>query len=376
MENEERKSLQKSNLKNSCSRASIYIHIPFCTKKCPYCHFFVLPNKAPLKKQLLEGLLLEWEQKRSLITEPVTSIYFGGGTPSLHPEAIEALLERIPHTTDCEITVEYNPENIEPIAGINRISLGVQSFDDGSLSVLGRTHTATQAKQATQQAARLVSNITIDLMYDLPHQTLSSWKQTLSHLDDLPITHLSLYNLTIEPHTPFSKHDMGRFAPPDETSLEMLEVACEHLKKIGLHRYEISAFAKPGYEAVHNTGYWEGRPFLGLGPSAFSHWEGRRFRNHCHLGRYLAALKEGKSPIDFEETLPYPNNLHELLAVRLRLLKGVDIAAFEQAHGQLPQSTHDQINTLIQTGHLTQGKTCSLTEKGRLFYDSVATALI
>lgn len=366
------------------SPISLYFHIPFCTRKCPYCHFYVIPNHPDHRAALLEGLLLEWKRVRPYLeNHQVVSIYFGGGTPSLFGhEPIATLLDTIERESSlapqCEITLEANPEDIDlPFmqgyqrAGINRVSIGVQSLVDPSLQLLERTHSAKKALEAigsTYEAG--IENITIDLMYELPDQTVASFQETLDQIASLPISHLSLYNLTIEPHTPFSKRKLN--LPSNEEGLLMLNAAKEHLEAIGLNRYEISAFAKPGYESVHNTGYWTARPFFGLGPSAFSYFEGSRFRNVAHLSRYLKALKGGKKAIDFSETLPYPKNILELLMVELRLLRGVEIGKFD-----LPETTHKTLKNLEDEGYLLrEGQTLKLSEKGLLFYDTVASEFV
>ncbi len=368
---------------------SLYFHIPFCKKKCPYCHFYVLPDNLELKEMLLAALILEWKRERPRLEgKKIVSIYFGGGTPSLFgAEAIGTILNLIDRDAGCEITLEANPEDVtqEKIqkmrdVGINRVSMGVQSLDDSSLQILGREHSAKTALAAIDAIQRAgIENLSIDLMYDLPEQSFSSWKRTIERVEELPITHLSLYNLTIEPETLFFKRKKSLLPllPTPTESLKMLTHAVEQLERWGFKRYEISAFAKEGYASRHNSGYWTARPFLGFGPSAFSFWEGKRFRNIAHLKRYSTALEQNKPTYDFEEKLPYPDNLHELLAVELRLLAGVNLATFQARHGPLPSSTHSSLETLKQKGWLEQhSHQLKLTEEGLLFYDSVATAII
>ncbi|MCX6990924.1 MAG: radical SAM family heme chaperone HemW [Chlamydiae bacterium] len=374
--------------------ASLYFHIPFCTKKCPYCHFFVVPDREDHKEQFMIALEREWNLvHKSLMGFDVVSIYFGGGTPSLlGPERIQTILEWIeksglPIAADCEITLEVNPENVTPSlmkdfrkAGINRVSLGLQSLDDTLLNILGRTHTASksvQAVQATYDAG--ITNISVDLMFELPHQDVRAWESTLAQVQTLPITHLSLYNLVIEPNTPFhkKKKEISLHLPSQEICSQMLDMAVTMLESFGLKRYEISAFAKEGYESRHNTGYWRARPFLGLGPSAFSYFEGKRFQNIANLSKYCTLLEKGILPKDFEEELPYPQNLKELLAVELRLLQGVDLVEFEGRHAKLPQEMKDSITQLIEKGWLERdGDRIKLTSQGLLFYDSVAEEII
>jgi oxygen-independent coproporphyrinogen-3 oxidase len=375
--------------------ASLYFHIPFCSKKCPYCHFFVLPNEQRYKDPFFEALQREWHLVApKLQDKKLVSIYFGGGTPTkLSPASYAQLLASIENSglvisSDCEITLEANPEDVSlslmqgyKAAGINRISLGVQSLLDEELSLLGRTHgaqTAMDAIWATHAAG--LTNISIDLLFDLPHQNLERFERTLHSLRSLPVTHLSLYNLTLEPHTLFFKHRERLLPtlPSDAASLALLQAALEAFASLGFHRYEISAFARPGFESRHNSGYWTARPFLGLGPSAFSYWEGARFSNTTRFNHYLDALKRGALPVAFEERLPFPQSLQELLAVRLRLTEGVHLPSFTASHGDLPPSLEPVLEKLLSAGllHKTQGGYLSLTAQGQLFYDTVASELM
>ncbi len=368
------------------SQASLYFHIPFCTKKCPYCHFYVVPNKPSFHKVLEEGLAIEWETKLPLLKDKeIVSIYFGGGTPTLFaPEGILAILQKIRQSglklsPLCEITIEANPEEgsqklFESLLnlGIHRLSLGVQSLDDRSLQTLERIHTSQKAKNAIFMASQAgFKNISIDLMYDLPSQTEGSWLYTLSQLKELQVEHLSLYNLTIEPHTSFYKKRSQLALPNPETSLHFLEKAIERIEDIGLKRYEISAFAKPGFESKHNLGYWTGRPFLGFGPSACSFWEGKRFRNTANLQRYTRALIQGTSFLDLEEKLPFPQNVKELLAIQLRILEGVEIDPTWPDEIFVSIEKLKKQNLLIATESKIQ-----LSKKGLLFHDTVAELLI
>lgn len=318
--------------------------------------------------------------------KPLASLYFGGGTPFLlGPERIAEIVswEKSPIE---EITLEANPEGITPAlmraykdAGINRVSIGLQTLDDALLKGLGRSHTAKNAIEAVEiTAASGISNISIDLMYDIPYQTLASWQQTLERLRELPIAHLSLYNLTFEPHTVFFKK-RGQLLPsvPDpEASLQMYLRAVDTLEAIGLKQYEISAFARSGCHSRHNVGYWTARPFLGFGPSAFSYWKGRRFRNVANLKSYCQALEGGHSPADFSEELDPSAKYRELLAVQLRLVEGVDLMAFGALHGPIDPALEKTLEHLASQGFLETGEQLRLTPRGRLFYDTVATEIV
>ncbi|MBS4168296.1 radical SAM family heme chaperone HemW [Parachlamydia sp. AcF125] len=372
---------------------SLYFHIPFCSQKCDYCHFYVLPDKDLFKQQLMEGLELEWKKILPLLSDAhLVSIYFGGGTPSLlGVESLAKILSWIEKegllNPEAEITLEANPENVNlPLmkgyarAGINRLSLGIQTFDPELLKILRRTHTTEKALRAVEEVSEAgIKNISVDLMYDIPYQTFDQWAQTLQQAVQLPITHLSFYNLTIEPHTSFYKRraQLRKALPDPETSLAMLTHGIEYLSSHGLQRYEISAFARQSCYSRHNLGYWTARPFLGLGPSAFSYWEKERFRNIAHLGKYLEYLRKNESPIDFREKLKYQEHLQELLAVELRLMKGVNLAEFQSRHGNITHVMLETLQDLVESELLQKhGDIFTLTEKGKNFYDTVASELV
>ncbi|KAF3362081.1 Oxygen-independent coproporphyrinogen-III oxidase-like protein YqeR [Chlamydiales bacterium STE3] len=367
--------------------ASLYFHIPFCSKKCSYCHFYVLPERDADKTLLMQGFKAEWLKALPLLTPyKIVSIYFGGGTPSLlGAHYIEEILTRIQPEVETEITLEANPENCSETiirdykeAGINRLSIGAQAFDDPMLISLGRTHNKNRIESAVLEAFKVgIKNISIDLMYDLPQQTLEQWRHTLKKATSLPISHLSLYNLTVEPHTAFYKKRKSLIFPDPKTSLAMYLTATEELEKNGLKQYEISAFAKEGKQSRHNLGYWTARPFLGFGPSAFSYWEGKRFRNIAHLRKYHQLLEADQSPVDFEERLDYHAAQRELLAVRIRLLEGVNLEKFEKQHGKLEKEILNTLHDLVNKGWLAfDGSTIKLTAQGILFYDSLASEII
>ena len=354
-------------------------------KKCPHCHFYILADKGPFRKTFEEAILLEIERILPLLKEyTIVSIYLGGGTPSLlGPSGIYSLLEKLPILPSQEITLEANPENVTKeqmkqmrAIGINRISLGVQTLDNALLHRIGRGHTADEAISAIENTYEAgIDNISIDLMYDLPNQTVKSWTETLDQVKNLPITHLSLYNLTIEPQTLFykNKKKLTPQLPSPEKSLAMLFAATERLPAFGLKRYEISAFGRP---SRHNTGYWTARPFLGLGPSAFSFWQGKRLRNYCDLKAYSKALKAGTSAIDFIDELSLLERQAELLAIHLRMIDGVNLTAFEELHGTLFPSLAEALNEAITKEWVCPPPQLQLTPKGLLFYDSVAELLI
>jgi len=355
---------------------SLYFHFPFCIKKCPYCHFYVVPSKN--HDFFLKALLKEWEIRfHEIEGREIVSVYFGGGTPILFIKGIQAILKRIQAR---EITVETNPENVTSDQmkrlqdlGVNRISIGVQSLSNFLLKHLGRSHTAQQATDAIEIAHEVgIKNISIDLMYEIPYQTFDIWEETVKKVCRLPIMHLSLYNLTFEPHTVFKKKErkLKPHLPKEEIARAMLDTAVESFEQAGLKRYEISAFARNDQFSIHNVGYWTDRPFIGFGPSAFSYFKGKRFRNVCNMNHYIKKLNAGVFPVDFEEKLSPIRSLHETLAVGLRLIDGISFS-------NLPLSTQEILEKLskekwifYKNGH------AKLTEKGRLFYDTVAEKII
>ncbi len=372
---------------------SLYIHIPFCKKKCPYCHFYSIKNTKEIIDQFISSLLLELEKNKDVIkNKNVVSIYFGGGTPSLlETKYFEKILSWINKSfqiaKDCEITIEANPCDISYrkmkellLIGINRVSIGVQSFDNNLLKVLNRTHTSKQAIDAilhTYDAG--INNISIDLMYDIFNQDIKSWENTLKELKSLPLTHISLYNLTIEENTYFGrkKEKFIPLMPKNELSLELLQTALFELKKMQFDRYEISAFAKDNKISIHNVGYWIGRAFLGFGPSAFSYFNNKRYQNICNVNKYINNLQNNASIVAFEETLQYPENIKELFVINLRLKNGVDIKTFEKSFYKLPHETKNEIACLQNQGFIDiKGNIIKLTDKGFLFYDTVAESLI
>lgn len=341
----------------------------------------------------MKGLLIEWTRWLPILSQAkVVSIYFGGGTPALLGaisigEILSWIYKGAFVSEKAEITLETNPENVTlenmksyAEIGINRISIGVQTLDDQILKLLNRIHHPLKAIEAiTTTAEAGIHNISIDLMYDLPGQTLTIWENTLQQIKTLPISHLSLYNLTIEPHTLFFKTQgkIRQMLPNEKESLQMYEMAVNKLEKMGLHQYEISAFAKSHQKSFHNSGYWTGRPFLGFGPSAFSYLNGKRFRNIANLNRYTDALEKGDSPVDFEEKLSHEAHLRELLAINLRLIEGVDLCCFQEQHGQLDTRTMTVISQLQSLNFLEfRNSRLKLSKRGILFYDTVATEII
>jgi len=365
---------------------SLYFHVPFCKKKCPYCHFYSIFYKEELEKLYLDAIKEHLNIYQNFIKKNnLISIYFGGGTPSLLKiKTLEEILTFFNISKNTEITIEINPEDISndkikayKSLNINRASIGVQSFNDSLLKILNRRHIAQKAKDVINSFYKNgIENISIDLMYDIMKQDLSSWKKNLNEIKNLPITHISLYNLTFEKNTLFykNKEKLLNLLPKEKESLALLEYAVSELEKLNFNRYEISAFAKKGHQSIHNRGYWIGREFLGLGPSAFSYLNKKRFQNIKNLKIYAISLKKNLPFIGFEEKLKYPQNIKELLAVNLRLLEGINIEEFQNKFGEIPSST---IKILKNSNFVNfENNKVKLNKKGLLFYDTLASEII
>lgn len=373
------------------SELSIYIHVPFCKKKCPYCHFASVLDTPHGRAEYVEALLCEVDISATHLGDrTIRSVYFGGGTPFLiGPDALSTILQKIgPFThTEVEITIEANPDCIEKdslegyrAVGVNRLSIGAQSFNDEELQRLCRPHTSRDNIAAVEKAIETgFSNISLDLMYDLPHQTLPHFEHSLHTACRLPITHLSLYNLTIEPNTAWfrKKESLQKQMPTSDESAAMYSAAMDIARSYGFMQYEISAFAKNGFHSIHNSGYWQGREFIGFGPSAFSFIGGIRFSNTSDVSAYVDAIRKGLSPIDFKDSLSPKERLREMAAVGLRMNEGIDISLLERRYGSTDEPLRDKLNSLANEELLVfNSGRYALTERGRMVYDSIAVELI
>ena len=323
------------------SPTGLYIHVPFCEKRCVYCSFYSTVHGKEERDAFVRTLAKELAFRHN--DAPISTLYFGGGTPSqLDDEKMEAVFSAIhrhcvlsPHA---EITFEANPDDISQQKvvhlrqlGVNRISLGVQSFDDRRLSFLNRRHTAQQALDAIDiLRTKGIENISIDLIFGLPGQQLTDWNKELAQAFELPITHLSAYSLMYEKGTPlYYARERGAVKECDEeTSLSMFQMLCTSAQCAGFEQYEISNFARPGYRSRHNSSYWHGIPYLGLGPGAHS-YDGKNCRrvNDYSLRRYMEA-ERAKTFADVPHTLEKLSAdecYDELICTRLRTCEGLSL---------------------------------------------------
>ena len=330
----------------------LYAHIPYCVKKCAYCDFVSAANAAAAEMEdyaaaLRVEILREAPPLRALWGD-VTTVYLGGGTPTALPAALLTQILNTIHDAagePLECTVEVNPGTVDEeylvqlrAAGANRLSLGVQSFDDRLLRVIGRIHTAEEARAAVRAArAAGFTNISLDLMYALPTQTLADLKQSVNEALALAPEHISVYGLIVEEGTPFAAAEAaGRLALPDEDAAEeMYDYLMAELPARGYRRYEISNFARAGYESRHNLGYWRNIPYLGVGAAAHGYVDGVRWGNETDTRAYIRAIRAGASvrtPEDAERTAV--NAMEEYAFLALRTAEGIDAADFHRCWGR------------------------------------------
>jgi oxygen-independent coproporphyrinogen-3 oxidase len=337
--------------KGTSRDVGIYIHIPYCKKKCHYCDFlsFLLPcgNEAA---DYIMGVKKELQLLAPRIENAKAgSLYFGGGTPSLLPlqyfrEIVSAVKEQVLLSPFVEFTVEANPgtlsrENLRGMVslGVNRLSLGVQSMNDRLLRSMGRLHTAEEAREAFYLAREEgMENISIDLMHGLPGQTLDDWRTTLEAVIGLNPEHISVYGLNLEPNTVWGDLYLdGELELPGEDECgKMYRMSRKVLQEAGFLQYEISNYARPGYECRHNLGYWYRRPYLGIGLGASSFIQGTRYKNYSDPGKYLQALDQDVLPIAEKEELSEKQAISETMFLGLRTAKGINQVEFTRQFGR------------------------------------------
>lgn len=336
----------------------LYIHIPFCARRCPYCDFsihvgarekFVDEYVSALKAELRTALKNSSQKGRRL-----SSIFFGGGTPTfLRTSALVAILQLVFDSHDIEngieVTIEGNPEDLTPEklsalrkAGFNRLSLGVQSLDDEALKYLGRVHRSADVEAGVVLAREMGwENISLDLIYAVPQQSRAAWNTTLQRASQLPITHISCYSLTIESTTPFGKRaQQGTLLPVhDDDQADQMQDAQEVLEGTAFSRYEISNYARPGWESLHNQIYWRGGNYLAAGCGAHGHENGLRWWNERDSQKYVALMQsQGHARAD-EEQLTARQRFDELVMLGLRTQAGISLAAISEQLGLNAEST-------------------------------------
>lgn len=374
---------------------SLYVHVPFCAKKCAYCDFASYPGRKTDWRRYFDEIVTEirlWSANLDfgLISETyqVRSLFIGGGTPTLvdanHIEkTIDACRGIAPFDADAEITIEGNPGTLTPEklaayrrAGVNRLSLGAQSFDDGLLQSLGRIHTAAQIGQAVAMARDAgFDNINLDLMYALPGQGMDRWKDTLDAAIALGVEHISAYSLIVEPGTPMAARvASGAAIVPDDDAVNAVQrLAIDRLTAAGYHRYEISNYARPGRECRHNLVYWNRGDYLGLGCAAHSLLGGHRFHNPDALDEYLS----GGRRLD-EMVLTPQDEMEETLMLATRTARGLDLGAWEHTFGTPFARGREKALDRLENGGMVEigGGFLRLTTRGMEVQDAVVLELM
>lgn len=382
--------------------AGLYIHIPFCVKKCAYCDFYSTADLA-LRNDFLDGLVREMK----LLESPsftFDTIYLGGGTPSvLSPHHIAHLIDsafdHFSFSDNVEITIEVNPGTVDidnlhayRQIGIDRINIGVQSFSDDSLGLLGRIHTKDEAAAAINAARKTgFSNIGLDLIYGLPGQDPEAWQKDLQRAVKFSPEHLSCYTLTYEDGTPLGKMRAEGEVKPlgDDAVADLFKIMQHILSRHGYEQYEIANFAKipaqntplhhgTSYRSRHNQKYWTSVPYIGLGPSAHSFAEPVRSWNVADLHTYLDRIEKGSLPIQASETLTREQRLTETLYLALRTVEGIDIPGLEEKfHLNFHDCYEDALGDLAMQEMLELTETrCALTRKGMRFLDGIVALLV
>jgi oxygen-independent coproporphyrinogen-3 oxidase len=370
----------------------IYVHIPFCVKKCPYCDFYSITDTS-LKQRFISAVISEM----NITCNPpfkFDTLYIGGGTPSvLETKLITRIIENASDLyklmPDSEITIEVNPGTVKPEklkdykdAGVNRISIGVQSFQEGNLNFLGRMHTVEDADLAIRWARDAgFENIGIDLIYGIVGQTRKSWLCDLAKAVSYKPEHLSCYMLTYESGTPIERdRQKGLFKPLNEGKVGGLFTSTvEFLAGKGYAQYEISNFARTNIlRSRHNQKYWSFTPYIGLGPSAHSFLEPRRYWNKASVMEYIKDLGEGRLPIDGQEVLNREQMMTESIFLGLRKADGINVSEFNSRFDEnFFKIFGEQIDDFKKKGFIVANQTsCALTVKGMLFLDSITSMLV
>lgn len=359
----------------------LYVHIPFCRSKCNYCDFCSYPGRFDTEiDAYIDRLLSEAEQYGRGGRLPIDTVYLGGGTPSLlSPRQLDrifsALYRLFSIAPDAEITMEANPGTLTSDAareyfslGVNRVSLGLQSASERELRALGRIHTFPDFLNSFELLRGVgFANISIDLMYGIPHQTPDSFRETLSRVVALAPEHISAYGLIVEEGTPFYDCRDTLPLPTEDEECEMYGIAAEYLRDGGYRHYEISNYAKPGFESRHNLKYWRDEEYIGIGAAAYSYFLGKRYGNPRSLDLYMAS-----APVEGLDIPKGEDEEFEYAMMHLRLSEGIDLASFERRFGKsFTKGKEDKLRRYLSMGLLTYDeKRVALTERG--FYLSNA----
>ncbi len=367
----------------------LYIHVPFCDRKCDYCDFYSYPGYSNDTSRYAAALRTHLMETAPLLRSGVNTIYFGGGTPALlgvtELQAIMKLVyKEFKVSQSSEITIELNPESTDKKlltklnrAGFNRLSLGVQSSVDSELRLLGRLHNYDRAKEAFEAARKAkFENISVDLMYGIGGQTLTSFEQTLHEIITLDPEHISCYGLKVEEGTPLYKRRATADLPSDDTQADMYNLACSTLAAAGYKHYEISNWAKPGYESRHNLKYWKLEQYLGFGPSAHSDYGGRRYSNISNINSYIEGIEQNGTVIDEIESISVSERAYEYIMLGLRISEGIDTHEYTQLFSLPADQIEAKLRRYEQDGFVRYDGRWSLTDSGFLLSNTILASLL
>jgi oxygen-independent coproporphyrinogen-3 oxidase len=372
----------------------IYIHIPFCLSKCPYCDFNSIVLDSGLAEEYVKSLLKEIQafSESQAVSMVAKTIYFGGGTPSILKasqlsEILETVFSSFKVKPDAEISLEANPgtltkEKVKKLRnlGFNRASLGVQSFGDKELKILGRAHNSKQAIKSYQILRNNFNNLSLDLIFGIPGQSLKTWRENLNMALKLRPEHVSVYNLTIEEGTPFYYlWKQGKLGLPDEEEVrEMYLEGINLLKAQGYRQYELSNFACKGFECQHNLRYWLGKEYIGFGAGAHSYFQGVRWGNIRGIKEYVELSEKNSLLIDFRERLTESQKINEFILLGLRMTEGIDLKKLkEDLNFDLEKFKKEEVGELIKKKFLKKEKgRLRLSRKGILVSDSIIQKLV
>ena len=370
--------------------SGIYLHIPFCKQACHYCDFHFSTN-LNRQQEVVDALIKELSLRKEEFSDvQVESIYFGGGTPSLlTPKQVQSVIDHIYKNfqiaKDPEITLEANPDDLDAkkikdlsMLGINRLSIGVQSFFESDLELMNRSHNVQQSIECLDQARKVFDNISIDLIYGIPGRSLRDWRSNIVTIARWDLPHISSYALTVEPKTALA-HQIKKGIIPDVDEVAahaQFEYMVESLQADGFDHYEISNFGKPGFYSRNNTGYWLGKPYLGIGPSAHSFNGIERSWNIRNNKKYLDAINNNTSPSSVEK-LSKVDRYNEKIMTGLRTQWGIDLSSLSEEFGSKFRTyALEQANPQIERGFLKLEDQClKSTAKGKFLIDGIASEL-
>jgi oxygen-independent coproporphyrinogen-3 oxidase len=370
--------------------AAIYFHVPFCKQACHYCNFH-FSTSLKYKKEILDALLLELKLRKSELGDVnIQSIYFGGGTPSLlSSEEVKALIDAV-HSMfivvdNAEVTLEMNPDDDRPgyleelkRVGVNRLSVGIQSFVDEELKFMNRAHNSQEAFKVLEKIQNLYDNFSLDLMFGIPKSTSETWKKNIEHALQFNPSHISSYLITVEPKTVLNHQIQTKkvVVPKEEIVLEQFNYLVDRLEAAGYDHYELSSFGKPGFRSVNNSAYWSEKPYLGIGPSAHSFDGKTRSWNVSNNAKYLKGISEHKPDIE-REKLSLADRYNEYIMIGLRMQKGISLDRIEKEFGtRYKEHLEKEVQSYLASQDLYwDGDVLKVERNSMLLVDGIASNL-